>query len=353
MKDKLFINLWFHMVNIKPEYRKLWLNSKVTANEAWECKYIDYINIGFDMLKAENLIKSKDKMSEYIEQTKEYILKENIVYISEEDNGYPEKLKNISDPPAGLFVKGELPDITNTLAVVGARRASDYGRTAAYRLSYDAALKGITIVSGMAKGIDTASHKGAIDAGGKTIAVLGSGFKEVYPKENMKLFNVIVSSGCVITEYMPDIKPFPMNFPIRNRIISGLSSSVLVVEACEKSGSLITASLAAEQGRDIYAVPGNIYSPYSRGTNKLIRDGAKIIIDSDDVLEEYLGLKETYNLSEDNNSEQLYNYLKKGTLTAEELSDITGLDISAVLSTLCILECHGKIRGDYGNYFAL
>ncbi|NQU95878.1 MAG: DNA-protecting protein DprA [Candidatus Omnitrophica bacterium] len=207
--------------------------------------------------------------------------------ISISDNEYPAGLRNIFIPPEELFVNGEiLPRDDNAIAIVGTRRATRYGLEEAKKLSYDLALKGITIVSGMASGIDTAAHKGALAAGGRTIAVLGSGHDYIYPLENKKLYDEITRNGAVVTEHPGNTRPFPQNFPRRNRIISGLSKGVVVVEAPQKSGALITANFALEQGKEVFAMPGNINSTRSDGTNALIKEGAKLLASANDILEE-------------------------------------------------------------------
>ncbi|MCK4649099.1 DNA-processing protein DprA, partial [bacterium] len=174
----------------------------------------------------------------------------------------------------------------NAIAIVGSRRATTYGRLTAQRLSAQLAAQGITIISGMARGIDSEAHKGALAVGGRTIAVLGCGIDVVYPPENRALEERIASSGAVITEFPFGTRPFAGNFPKRNRIISGLSIGVIIVEAAQRSGALITARLALEQGREVFAVPGSTTSPYSKGTHNLIKEGAKLVEDIDDILEE-------------------------------------------------------------------
>lgn len=206
-----------------------------------------------------------------------------------DDARYPQRLKDIPDPPCVLYCKGDLGDIDNSLAIgmVGARICSEYGLRSAARLSYDLARLGAIIVSGMARGVDTASHRGALKAGGKTISVLGCGIDRVYPPENKQLKDIIEESGAVLTEFPPRSEPLGFHFPIRNRIISGLSCGVLVVEATKRSGSLITARLAGEQGKDVFAVPGNIDQPFSEGANDLLRDGAYIATNALDVVDKY------------------------------------------------------------------
>ena len=204
------------------------------------------------------------------------------------DELYPHNLLNIYDRPAFFYVLGRLDDEDVPLAIVGSRNASTYGRYTTDRISRELALRGITIVSGMARGIDSCAHRGALAAKGRTIAVLGSGLDVIYPPENKKLFDAISSNGAVISEFPLGTQPLSYNFPARNRIISGLSYGVVVVEAGEKSGSLITAKLAMEQGREVFAIPGTIDSASSRGTNSLIKQGAKLVENIDDILEDIL-----------------------------------------------------------------
>ncbi|AEP11854.1 MULTISPECIES: DNA-processing protein DprA [Chloracidobacterium] len=205
------------------------------------------------------------------------------------DTAYPALLRAIPDPPLLLFVRGNLADAVAQpcLAIVGSRSCSTYGRNAANRLARDLASRGVTIVSGLARGIDTAAHEAALDAGGRTIAVLGTGLDDTYPRENAKLADRIAETGALVTEFPFEKPPAPQNFPYRNRVIAGLCLGVLVVEAAEQSGSLITARLALEQGREVFAVPGNITSGKSIGTNRLIQDGAKLVMDWQDVVAEF------------------------------------------------------------------
>lgn len=207
--------------------------------------------------------------------------------IKKDSKDYPEGLKHIFRPPGELFINGEilLSDF-NAIAIVGTRLPTYYGLRQCEKLSYDLAIRGITVVSGMARGIDTAAHKGAMKAGGRTIAVLGSGHNHIYPPENRKLYNEIIRNGAVISQFPPDTLPLRPHFPMRNRIISGLSKGIVVIEAPQKSGALITADFALEQGREVFAMPGNINSVKSSGTNRLIKEGAKLLESVSDILEE-------------------------------------------------------------------
>lgn len=209
--------------------------------------------------------------------------------INKKDENYPKALLNISNPPEKLFVLGNETILDNFgIAIVGSRNCTKYGEEVAKSIAYNLSKYNINVVSGMAKGIDSAAHIGTIMGKGKTIAVLGSGFKHIYPKENMELLKDIINSGgAVITEYEEDTLPKPENFPKRNRIISALSQGVVVVEAGKRSGSLITAEIALEEGKEVFAVPGNVTSRTSKGTNELIKDGAKLVENVIDILEEY------------------------------------------------------------------
>ena len=203
------------------------------------------------------------------------------------DAAYPFQLKEIDTPPLLLYIRGELtPENALSISLVGSRDAKDYGRKVSYRLSYQLAQRGLTVVSGLARGIDTAAHRGALEAGGKTIAVMGSGLSFVYPATNRDLAEKITESGALISEFPMETKPKPNNFPRRNRIISGLTLGTVVVEASNRSGALITARLAGEQGREVFAVPGEIFSELSTGTHRLINNGAKLINTVDDLLNE-------------------------------------------------------------------
>ena len=211
-----------------------------------------------------------------------------IKLISQQDPAYPALLLNIPDPPPVLYCNGMLDGDLCHIAIVGSRRATAYGAMTAKRLGRQLADRGVSVISGMANGIDTAAHLGALDAGGHTVAVLGSGINRIYPARNRKLYDRIIQRGAVVTEFALDTPPKPHHFPQRNRIISGMALGTVVVEAAQRSGALITARLAAEQGREVYAVPGNIHTPGARGTHHLIKQGAKLVENAQDIIEEIL-----------------------------------------------------------------
>ena len=214
-----------------------------------------------------------------------------IKLVAWEDPVYPELLRHIQNPPLLLYVRGEIgPGDARSVAVVGARRASSYGRRTSRRMGRELARLGVCVVSGMARGIDTEAHKGALEAGRSTIAVLGCGVDVVYPPENKGLYQAIMQNGSIVSEFPLGTQPLPGNFPVRNRLISGLSRAVVIVEATVRSGSLITAGFALDQGREVFAVPGHIDSARSAGPHRLIRDGALLVRSASDIIDE-LGIE--------------------------------------------------------------
>lgn len=224
---------------------------------------------------------------EWVDKEIALIKKHDVKFLRMSDADYPHALLSIADPPPYLYVKGSVSEQDdNAIAIVGTRLPTHYGISAAESISRELAVAGITIVSGMARGIDSAAHRSAIAGNGRTIAVLGSGIDVIYPPENKKLYEDIMENGAVVSEFSMGAEPLAAHFPRRNRIISGLVKGVLVIEASEKSGSLITAQLALDYGRDVFALPGNATSPKSKGTNKLIKQGAKLVEDARDILEE-------------------------------------------------------------------
>lgn len=350
--NELVYKYWFYSLPINNFKKISILEKKITPYELWNYRKIDYINIDLNIIEAEEIEKSKNLDSSI--KNCEYLLKEKIKFILYNEYDYPAPLKDIYNPPAGLFIKGQMPDNKNSIAIVGARKASDYGKAVAYKIAYELAGRGIAIISGMARGIDSCGHRGAMDGRGLTVGVMGSGLKNIYPKENKLLAEEISKNGCVITEYVPDEMPMPYNFPERNRIISGLAKYVLVVEAGERSGSLITANLALEQGKDVFAVPGNIFSFNSTGTNKLIKDGAKPITCTDDVLEEFNLFQNKNRINTTDEMEiTILNLLKSGGMNIEHILQSSNLDSNFVLTTLSRLECKGIIKRVYGNYYIL
>jgi len=280
--------------------------------------------------------------------------------ISIEDKNYPKLLKKIQNPPKILYFLGEIKSQENCFAIVGTRKCTNYGKEIAYQISADLAEAGLTIVSGFAPGIDTIAHKATIERGKRTIAVLGTGLDEkaIYPKSNLKLIDKILENGgCLISEFEPGTHGTKYTFPQRNRIISGLSFGVLVVEARMGSGSLITANYAKEQGRKIFAVPGSVFSQTSKGCHFLIKNGAKLVESAKDILEE-LGIekaklreKEIKGKTPEENL--ILEVLKEGALDIEKIIEKTKLSPSKVASLLSILEIEGKIKNLGGGIYAI
>lgn len=284
---------------------------------------------------------------------------EQIKEISIDDKNYPKFLKQIKDSPKVLYCKGEIKPDEICFAVVGTRRYSSYGKQLALEIAGELAETGLTIVSGLAPGIDTFVHQAAVERKKRTIAVLGTGIDErsIYPKSNINLARrILETGGCLISEYPPGTSGTQFTFPQRNRIISGLSLGILVIEAKQKSGALITANWAKKQGRKIFAVPGSIYSSNSKGCHYLIKQGAKLAENSQDILKELnlVGLiKETEKLAGETPEENLtLNALKEGALYIDKIIEKTKLSVAVVASTLAILEIKGKVRNLGTNIYA-
>ncbi|UNC91817.1 DNA-processing protein DprA [Candidatus Contubernalis alkaliaceticus] len=280
-----------------------------------------------------------------------------IQVITYEDEDYPESLKHIHAPPALLYVKGAaLFEKHPRIAVVGTRKCTPYGKKIAVEVSQTLAEQGFTVVSGMARGIDTLAHLSCLKAGGRTIAVLGSGLDVIYPRENESLSKKIVENGALVSEFPLGTKPLPRNFPMRNRIISGLSLGVVVVESAHKSGALITADCALEQGREVFAVPGNIDSPYSRGCNRLIKQGAVLLDSPIDILQE-LGYDVIYESEEQENvcltlqEEELLRFLTSQPIHVDSLREQCGLSSRQLNALLTLLELKKIIKQFPGKYF--
>lgn len=277
------------------------------------------------------------------------------VEISHEN--YPKLLKYIKDAPKVLYYRGNLSLASqDSIAIVGARKASEYGKWAAYRLAEKLAQYDVITTSGMAYGIDTAAHKGSMENGGKTIAVLGCGVDICYPASNAKLMSKIAEEGLILSEFEPGVTPMPYRFPLRNRIISGISMGTIVAEAGLNSGSLITAEHAAEQGRNIYAVPGNINNVYSLGANKLIKDGATPIVVLDDIIDDLrierriLPMQDQKILGED--EKIIYHFIfENGEVTTDFLCRVTGKRVSEVNAMITVLEMKGIVQTALGKIF--
>lgn len=305
-----------------------------------------------------------DQVNQALEDLEQY----QVQVVTCHDEEYPSALTTIFDPPPLLYVKGApLQHHDILVAVVGSRRASTYGRTVAEQLCRELSMKGVTVVSGMARGIDSAAHRGALHAGGRTIAVLGCGVNVIYPPENSQLYHEILEHGTIISEYPLHAKPDRGNFPARNRIISGMSLGTVVVEAGSRSGALITADTALEQGRDVFAVPGNITSASSQGTNHLLKQGAILVEHAEDILnalpleisrelgqvQPELPFKETPPLSPPLTAEeqQVLACIDTHPIHIDTITIRSQLPSSKVSATLMILEMKNLIRQLTGKMF--
>jgi DNA processing protein len=299
-----------------------------------------------------------------VEQDLGWLEQDGCHILTLDDPAYPQQLRELHDAPPLLFVRGAPGQLHNPqLAVVGSRNPSVIGKETAYAFSRSLAGAGMVITSGLAQGIDAASHQGAMDGGGHTIAVFGTGLDRVYPARNRDLARAIVEQGgALVSEYPPGTQPLPGNFPRRNRLISGLSLGTLVVEAALRSGSLITAWMASEQGREVFAIPGSIHNPLARGCHRLIRDGAKLVETAQDILEELAPqLRAVLDLSVEHEGrepvaelgpdyQRLLAGLGDAPCSVDQLVERSGLTAEAVSSMLLLLELQGHVISTAGGY---
>ena len=314
------------------------------------------------------------RKDEFLRQETELLRQRQVEIVTIHDDDYPEHLRQICDAPIILYAKGKIPSQNQlSIAIVGSRKASVYGMTTAEQFASRLAEYGFVVVSGMARGIDTAAHRGALRSRGVTLAVLGSGLNNIYPPENRKLFeNISSSGGCVLSEFPMTMKPLAHNFPRRNRIISGLSLGVVVVEATARSGALITADFALEQGREVFAIPGRIDTPSSQGVHHLIKQGAKLVMGVEDIIEElniqisqWLSMKsmeKPQRLSNDAfasspelspKEELLHSRLGKELVHIDELCQKSGMSARSAAFVLLQLEMKHLIKKYPGQFYTL
>ncbi|MBI4322253.1 MAG: DNA-protecting protein DprA [Chloroflexi bacterium] len=325
---------------------------------AWRSPMDDLLRAGLDTKSAEALIAKRREID--LDRQIQAVERQGIDVITWEDDRYPRRLLHIYAPPPVLYVRGSIePGDEWAIAVVGTRRATIYGRQVAERLAGELAANGVTVVSGLARGIDSCAHKAALEAGGRTIAVLGSGVDVIYPAENAKLASAVLENGAMLSEYPLGTGPDAVNFPARNRIISGLSLGTLVVEAGVTSGALITADFALEQGRDVFAVPGRIFDRTSQGTNRLIQQGAKLVSGVQDVLQELnltmipQQLEMRQLLPENRTEEILLSLLSGEPAHIDEIGRNAGLPIAEVSSALAMMELKGMVKQLGGMNYVL
>ncbi len=326
---------------------------------AWKAEQAGLREAGLGSKVIERVIQARENVN--LDQVWETIQKQGIKILTWRDEEYPSRLKEIDQPPPVLFVRGEyLPDDLFAVALVGTRRVTPYGRQITEEIASFLAANGITVISGLARGVDAVAHQTALQAGGRTIAVLGCGVDKIYPPEHRALAEQIMERGAIVSDYAVGTPPDASNFPPRNRIISGLSLAVVVIEAGETSGALITAEFAAEQGREIFAVPGSILAPQSKGTNKLIQNGAYPLLSVTDLMQaldltrvgEHKSARRV--LPTDETEARVLNLLGSEPLHVDEIRNQAGLPIEKVSATLALMELKGMVRQVGGmNYVAI
>ena len=319
------------------------------AESAWKAAPAELAEAGLSLKLIERLVALREKVE--LSRIWEQIQSKEIQVLTWMDETYPQRLKEIEQPPPVLYLRGELSTEDDwAVAIVGSRRVTPYGRQVTEEIASFLAANGVTVVSGLARGVDALAHKAALKAGGRTLAVLGSGVDRIYPPENRALAEQMYEQGGVLTDYAPGTPPEASNFPPRNRIISGLSMGVVVVEAGETSGALITAEFAADQGREVFAVPGNIFAPQSKGTNKLIQQGALPLLSVDDIMQRLnltrVGQHKAARkvLPADDVEAKLLDAIGTEPLHIDEIRNQTDLPVEKVSSTLVMMELKGMVR---------
>lgn len=320
-----------------------------SLERAWAAAAAELKDAGLDSRTLASLVRRRDTLDLDAEIAK--LERANVAAIPWDSPVYPQLLREIDDPPPILYVRGDLqPDDRTAVAVVGTRKASVYGREATARLVGDLARTGVTVVSGLARGIDTAAHRAAVEAGGRTIAVLACGLDVVYPAENAGLAREVARHGALISEHPLGAKPEASHFPRRNRIMSGISLGVLVVEASLDSGSHITVRCAVEQNREVFAVPGSIFAPGSQGTHRWIREGAKLVTRAEDILEELnvaaigqqLALQDSLPVT--SSEAAILRHLSHEPEHVDDVRRRSGLPVAEVSSALTMMELKGLVR---------
>jgi DNA processing protein len=350
----------FNIVSgIGPARFRMLLDHFGEAGRAWRASELELRAAGLDGKPLEALLVARKSLSLEDELARVEMLGASV--ITWEDDRYPPRLRQIHNAPPVLYIRGELlPQDEWAVAVVGTRRATPYGRQMVEEIAGDLGRSGITVVSGLARGIDSLAHRAALRAGGRTIAVLGSGIDIIYPSEHRDLAGKIAERGALVSEYPLGTNPEAGNFPPRNRIISGLSLGTLVVEAGKRSGALITADYALEQGREVFALPGMATGEKSEGTNRLIQEGAaKLVLSVEDILEELnLTLVERHQevrmlVPEDEREAQILKHVSTEPIHVDDIGQRTNLPISEVTSTLALMELKGMVRQVGGMNYVL
>jgi DNA processing protein len=326
---------------------------------AWKAAPADLAQAGLGRKVIERIIQAREEID--LGKLWHKIESQGVKVLTWQDESYPGRLKEIDQPPPVLFIRGEyLPDDLFAVAIVGTRRVTAYGRQITEELAAFLAANGITVISGLARGVDAIAHQSTLKAGGRTIAVLGSGVDKIYPPEHRALAEQMMERGAIVSDYALGTPPDASNFPPRNRIISGLSLAVVVIEAGETSGALITAEFAAEQGREVFAVPGSILAPQSKGTNKLIQNGALPLLSVNDLMQALdltrMGEQKAARkvIPADETEARLLNVLSNEPLHVDQIRNQTELPIEKVSATLALMELKGMVRQVGGmNYVAV
>lgn len=315
------------------------------------------------MIITEKDIKIFERSKNIVEIHEKYnnLASKGIYFVSKDESEYPDSLKHIYDAPFGLYVKGKLPKLDKThIAIVGSRECTDYGQAMASYFASELSKAGIGIISGMARGVDGYAHEGALSAGGYSYGILGCGVDYCYPKENFSLYMKLQEKGGIISEYAVGTSPKPGNFPMRNRLISGISNGILVIEAREKSGSLITVDFGLEHGKNIYAIPGRIHDSLSTGCNNLIKMGAKLVSNPSDILEDFFTnyVEIQYQMKKNNNmleteEEIVYSKLDLLPKHVNDIAFETNINISDLIVILMNLQLKNIIKEVRKNYFSI
>lgn len=326
---------------------------------AWKADPAELAQAGLGAKLVERVLGARKQVN--LDQVWAKIEAQGIQIFTWQDESYPARLREIDQPPPVLYVRGEyLPDDVFAVAIVGTRKVTPYGRQVTEEIASFLAANGITIISGLARGVDVIAHQTALKAGGRTLAVLGSGVDKIYPPEHRGLAEQMMTRGAIISDYAVGTPPDASNFPPRNRIISGLSLAVVVVEAAETSGALITAEFAAEQGREVFAVPGSILAPQSKGTNRLIQNGALPLLSPNDLMQALdltrIGEKKMVRklVPSDETEARVLDVLGPEPVHVDEIRNLANLPIEKVSATLALMELKGMVRQVGGmNYVAV
>ncbi len=320
-----------------------------SMERAWRASSDELVAAGLDQRSVRSVVTRRSSITPEAEMDR--LARQGIDAFTIHDEGYPRLLREIYEYPPVLYVKGTLePDDERAVTIVGTRKTTAYGREVAHQIAWDLAKNGVTVVSGLARGIDGTAHRAALDAGGRTVAVLASGLDTIYPPEHSNMAREITRNGALVSEHPPGVRPEAKNFPRRNRLLSGLTPGTLVVEAGEGSGALWTVRHAVDQNREVMAVPGSILSPASRESNRLIQDGAKTVLGYADILAELnfsaLGQQMELRavLPQDGRETQLLTWITYEPVHIDEIQRASGLPVAAVSSSLTMMEIRGLVK---------